>query len=275
MSFFTDPKVQDIVQGNIKKVEKLEAKEAERMLTTFKKVRGDLQERLLFANEGTFTEQHLRVSLVQVDAVLQALAERLKVDIGEGAQKLGEQGVEDLSEEIERFSRYFGGSTIPIPLDTIAISLDTTNYLINRYESSIDAYSGALRQQITQGLTESLIARDNFSTAVYKLQRFMKGEEWRVQRIARTELHNVYNLAKQNGMEEAQTTIPDLKKSLFHPMDNRTGEDSKLAARMKLVVDIDEPFSYTFNGKRRVYMVPPDRPNDRSILVPYRESWNK
>ena len=69
----------------------------------------------------------------------------------------------------------------------------------------------------------------------------------------------------------------------MHPIDNRTGDDSVQLASQNPVVDNDEPFRFTFrratkNGiveEKRVFMFPPDRPNDRAILVPFRESWDK
>ena len=82
-------------------------------------------------------------------------------------------------------------------------------------------------------------------------------------------------MSKNDGMVEIKKElIPDLKKSLFHPMDNRTAKDSKLAAHLNLVVDIDKPFKYTFNGKERVFFNPPDRPNDRAIITAYRKAWD-
>ncbi len=89
-------------------------------------------------------------------------------------------------------------------------------------------------------------------------------------------MHNIYNYSKMNAMADVQeNTIPDLKKSLMHPMDTRTGEDSKKLAGENPVVDIDEPFRFNYRGKERVFMFPPDRPNDRAILVPFRETWQK
>ncbi len=78
------------------------------------------------------------------------------------------------------------------------------------------------------------------------------------------------------GMGEIQDeTIPDLQKTLIHPMDLRTGADSQYAASLHLVADIDEPFRYRWKGVEREFMAPPDRPNDRAILVPYRAAWNE
>lgn len=274
MSFWDNETVQDLTQLHIEKVSNLEDRQAKKLFNNLKVVRGQLTDRLLSAREGTFTEQHLRATLVQVDQYLQALNTRLKEGMGESAGILGERGVEDLITEIERFSKKFDGDTVPINLDAAMIAQESNNLLVNQYDASIDAYTEGVRQQITQGLTESVLSQDNLSRVVQKLGQFVGAEEWKVLRLARTELHNVYGKAKLNGMLDIQEQVlPDLKKTLIHPMDKRTGDDSKYVAKKGLVADLDEPFRYNWKGKERVFMTPPDRPNDRSILVPYREAW--
>lgn len=104
--------------------------------------------------------------------------------------------------------------------------------------------------------------------------KFFLGEEWKLTRIVRTEMHGMYNYSKMNGMSELQEQrLPDLMKTLMHPLDKRTGKDSKALAQENPIIPIDEPFKFKWNGKTRTFMAPPDRPNDRAILVPYRESW--
>ena len=39
-----------------------------------------------------------------------------------------------------------------------------------------------------------------------------------------------------------ETTIPDLKKTLIHPMDNRTSADSKELAAQNPVIDTDKRY---------------------------------
>lgn len=275
MSFFENSTVEEVIQGHIEKVVNLEDKEAQKLLKNLKSVKQDLSERLFRGRDGTFTEQQLRSTLAQVNAIIEALNQKLKTGMADAVDVLGSKGVEDLVTEVNKFQKVFEGSVQPINLDAATIAQDTNNFLLNQYESSIDAYSEGLRQQITQGLTEAVLAQSNYSQVVYRLGQFFGGEEWKIQRIARTELHNMYNKAKMQGMGDVRDDyLPDLKKTLIHPMDSRTGDDSKYAAKLDLVVNIDEPFVYKYKGQVRRFMTPPDRPNDRSILVPYRKAWD-
>jgi hypothetical protein len=58
-------------------------------------------------------------------------------------------------------------------------------------------------------------------------------------------------------------------------MDERTAQDSIELAQKNPIIDIDKPFVQNYNGKELVFMTPPNRPNDRAILVPVRASYDK
>jgi len=85
--------------------------------------------------------------------------------------------------------------------------------------------------------------------------------------IATTESFRILNLGQFNTAKRLGFT----HKYLFNPMDSKTGEDSKIAENKygseDKAIPIDKPFKYTYAGKERVYMLPPDRPNDRSIVI--------
>lgn len=279
-AFFEDPTVEDMIEGNIQRVESLEEKQQRKLLRVFRNVRQQLQDRLLTIPEGTFTEQQLNVTLVQVTSAIEAIKKKLKGEMVNSSEILAVRGVEDLVREIEKFSKKFEGSIQPINLNVAVLASESQTFLVNKYDASLDAYGEDLRSQITQNIMNAMIMRDSsqrtVSGLVADVGRFFVGEEWKLNRIVRTEMHNIYNYSKMNGMLSVQeTTIPDLKKSLMHPMDSRTGQDSKKLARENPVVDIDEPFRFKWKGTERVFMFPPDRPNDRAILVPFRETWER
>jgi hypothetical protein len=64
-----------------------------------------------------------------------------------------------------------------------------------------------------------------------------------------------------------------LLKTLMHPMDQRTGDDSKKLAQEHPAIPISEEFVFTWKNATRRFMTPPDRPNDRAVMIPYRAEW--
>jgi hypothetical protein len=273
--FFETVDSSGIVENHIQGVLKLEETEARKLLKRYREIRSDLRDRLDSTRADTFTAQQLRGVLAQVDGAISAMNRSLLEGMTPGAERAAMLGIEDLLSEIRTFDKMFTGAVTPINLNVALIAQDVNNLLVSKYQSSLDAYSEQIRSQLADALTNAAIEEISLSQVTQRLGQFFIGEEWKLTQIARTELHGVYNLGKQKTMQETQAQfLPDLQKTLIHPMDSRTGDDSKYAARKNLIVDIDEPFEYTWNGKKRIYMVPPDRPNDRSIMVPYRETWN-
>ena len=275
MSFFTDVDTFGIVERHIQEVLALEEKAAKKLLVRYRLIRSELRDRLDVLSGDTFTAQQLRGVLVQIEGAIIAMRSSLKDGMNEAAIEAGTKGVQDLLSEIRRFDKEFAGAVVPIDLPIEAITEETKTFLFNRYATSIDAYSEDLRQLMSIKLTNLIIEKRPYSEVIRKINRFFIGEEWKINRIARTELHNIYNISKLKSMEKTKEEfIPDLKKALFHPMDARTGEDSEELARLNLAVPLDKPFKFRFKGQERVFMAPPDRPNDRAILVPFRDEWN-
>jgi hypothetical protein len=277
--FFESSDVQDIVQGHISQVLKLEDDEAKRVLRSYKRVRQELRDRLDLLPRGSFTAQRMAGTLAQIDAAIAQMSQNLLQDMSPAVQQSAEMGYDHLISEIQDFEQQFTGAVIPVNLDVVIAATETRNFLFNRYESSIQNYSSFVRARMARALSDAVIAQDSTGDVVSDLGKVLQGEEWKLQQIVRTELHNVYNIGKIRGMGElwgeGEGDIPDLKKTLFQPLDSRTGDDSKYTLKIDMVKPINEPFAYTWNGKKRIFMAPPDRPNDRQILIPYREAWSK
>ena len=86
----------------------------------------------------------------------------------------------------------------------------------------------------------------------------------RFETIAKTESFRIMNNSAYNTAERLKAK----GKYLFNLMDRKTGEDSKISEEKygseEQAIPLDEFFEYTFNGKKRKFLFPPDRPNDRS-----------
>lgn len=94
---------------------------------------------------------------------------------------------------------------------------------------------------------------------------------------------NRYKTIAQNESFRIMSTSSDntarrlgaKKKYLYNLIDNRTAEDSKISQSKygteEQAIDINKPFKYKYKGVERVFMIPPDRVNDRSFVL---YSWD-
>lgn len=275
--FFVDESVQEMGEDHAAMILGLSEKEAKRVLKSYENVRRELRDRLDKIPAGTFTAQKMGATLVQLDLAIQKMGKGLVGDMKDSVTMASEKGIEDLIKELKKWDKKFTGAIKSINIKAVEAAADTQSFLFNQYDASIDSYNAFLRSKMAQSLSESVVAEDSMSDVVGRLGKVFLGEQWKLEQITRTELHGVYARGKLSGMKklwgDGEGSIPDLKKTLYHPMDKRTGEDSKWLNQNNLIVPVDEPFKYTWNGKVREYMAPPDRPNDRSILIPYRDAW--
>ena len=97
----------------------------------------------------------------------------------------------------------------------------------------------------------------------------VRGQDSRIERIARTEASRAYNQARSTGM--AAIRLPGLQQQWQErivngvPLDNRVAADSiAMHGQVKPVgVSFDDP------TRRRKVVHPPNRPRDRSVVMPY------
>jgi len=130
-----------------------------------------------------------------------------------------------------------------------------------------EATVGTFEQELRMGL---LTGRTWEATADRLEARspFLAGQPrfW-AERIVRTETMGAYNRAGFEATREADEQLGDAVKILVSTFDDRTGADS---------IDVhgqirrpEEAFESWFG----LFQHPPDRPNDRAVVVPHRISW--
>lgn len=276
MAFFEDIDTLSILERNSDKLEGLQMNSARKLLKEYKRAKEELKAQLLMTPSGTFTEARMNATLVQLEASIAQLDRQVNPLLRSFFDVITESGIEDSARETNAMEKLFMGASRPIDVDAVMETTDPSNFLFNQFESSVSTYNEQLRNGFQQSLTQALLQQKSWSQAVWDMEQVFGQTEYILARIVRTELHGIYSGAKFNGMLNIRDNyLPDMMKTLYHPMDSRTGDDSKKAAGMNLIVPLDEPFRYSYKGKERVFHFPPDRPHDRSILIPYRRSYEK
>lgn len=233
---------------------------------TVDKLKTDLQN----SSKDDFDFLKKRQAMIVIDRAIRQIQIQTQQELENIATAYNSYAVTQTKNEIRELAQYTPS------INRTLVSLERNQYLVNRMSSSIETYAHQTRSAIVRALQQAVLQNVSGHKVTVNLQKFMDIKKWRVQRIARTELHNIFNASKilsYSQIKEEQ--LPDLKKALYHPIDERTGDDSLALRRIHPVIDIDKPFTFKWKGKVRVFMNPPDRPNDRAVLIPYREKWAK
>jgi hypothetical protein len=126
---------------------------------------------------------------------------------------------------------------------------------------------GAFEEVLQRGLVQKkswITMRNELTTKSPWLQG--KPKYWS-QRIVRTEVMGAYNASSHHSIVEASKTLSGMIKILSAVFDDRTGADSYAVHGQ--VRRPEEPFESWFGE----YQHPPNRPNDREVVVPHRVRW--
>lgn len=243
-------------------------------------------ERLLISELNSYSEdqysyRHRIQTLRSIDHALN----RMNALLGENAESFGKR-YSELGREIVRREISAFEPTMTVPnLEKDLVSIEQNKFLINNAKASIETYTTGVRAKVSNAVTQAVLSRKTGYEVTGRLSKYMQVKKWRVVRIFRTEMHKIQNSTKLLSYGNFKKNhFPDLKKRLYHPMDNRTGEDSIQLKNLDPVVEIGKPFVFKYRRvlksgivrvDRRVFMVPPDRPNDRSVMVPWRPKWKE
>jgi hypothetical protein len=261
-----------------------------RMRRLFAESRLELQDKLravVRAGRGkTFTAHHLRLVLAQVSDS----AAGFEADLGEHLARTGRTAAvlapRHLTDMVSRMEARYGAHVTPVVQARQAAVVagahrDVMPSLLDRYRTSVRTWGRPTIARIREQLARSIVQGEGVDEATRRVSDaggLYEGERWRAERIVRTELSYSYGAAKQRSMESLRTQVPKLQKRLVATFDDRTGEDSKELNGQ--TVEVHQPFLWHVKdskghptGKVVRYMQPPNRPNDREVVVPWQEGW--
>jgi hypothetical protein len=289
----TDTSIRDALAANRQQALDVAATTGRRaLLKVLQKAEGELARRLHQA-EGlrgqgatTFSQARMQASLVQIRHVVQGLQDdlgRVLVDqAGDVSARAGEGALGYLREAEMAFR---GVGTSPLPLRE-AMMLDAATQgakasLLRRLGTGGDegvlarygmATVGEFERVLQQGVAQAKPYAE-IRAELVEASPFLEGApaSW-ASRLLRTELHGVANRAAHETHMEAQRQLGDVVRIVSATFDDRTGWDSwNVHGEVRRV---SEPFEYvTYDGEHEHFLTPPNRPNDREVIVAHRLAW--
>ncbi len=232
----------------------------------------------------SFTAWQLQATLRQVQEVLRPLTRGMGEVVLDQGRAAAEAAVSGTLRYLRDAERHYTGVARPLPLEEASL-LDAS---VRGAESSVLARVASDPRHPGQ---PGVLARygastiGNFEEVLQR--RFVTGAPWAevrdevtaaspflegapaawAERIVRTEVMSANNHASFETIRRANEELGDMLKIISSVFDDRTGSDSYAVHGQ--VRRPQEAFQSWFG----LYQSPPDRPNDRSIVVPHRMSW--
>jgi hypothetical protein len=239
-----------------------------------------------------FTHYHLNLMMAQVRDGQAQLAKKMVGHLGKegrAAQAIGLRGTID---DVKRLSKAFGQHMPVLRVEEAArfagVLDDLAPSLLSLHRRSVARYTADVVKKAQDQLAVSQVNGDSMDNAIGKVEKLMDVEYWQASRIVRTEQAWAYNGGARDGLEELDKELPGglWMRWIEHctdspdpqPLDDRVGDDS-LAMHGQVVKpgglftmpDDDPRVPKGLVGKS--WQGPPNRPNDRSIVVAWQPGW--
>lgn len=271
----------------------LDRRSAVALKRIYDKSQDDLERRLAkMARESrneALTPLQAQQLLAQVYAAQRKLAEQLRRGLLPVLSEAQTAGIEETDETITQLEKERTGTLVTLPLDDVAVVaalkerrrgvLDTST------TASFTRLAARLNVKAQEQLSMSLALEESSSDAISRLRQNADAEWWQGERVIVTEMAKAYNSAQADSIELAAEEMGQLYKRWTElvddatgmPMDNRVGKDSialhgQVTAQTGVFVMPPDPTVHRSFWNQRYYSSP-NRPNDRSVTLPWRPSW--
>jgi hypothetical protein len=207
------------------------------------------------------------------------------------AQQASLAGLLDDLGRYERLARGVRAVALPIEVGArfVGVIDARRTSLLRAHRASVRTWGLEAIRGAEQQLSLSLLGAETTDRAIARVADAVAGEWWRAERIVRTETAWAFSASTADGIEALADEMPDLWQRWSEHVDDATGAplDDRVAVdslamhgqitrpgglfTMPSAAPDGQPVPDALVGRTWAY--PPDRPNGREVLTPWRPNW--
>lgn len=280
-----DPTIRKMLERHLKQLAKrIQSKGVYPLRRMYRAARNLLAGQLLSVTDpSTPTSLQLNAMLQQIDRAITFLGGDVSRFLNAASRGVIDLGILQTSQELKKLKKFYTGTEPVVDLDVPAVFAgledEVNSSLLRRHRLTSRTWAVSTISSMEHALSAAALAGADTTTLIREVSKaggIMDGERYRAERIVRTEMAYAHNAAKHRAMQEtAQETGERMYRKLLETFDDRTGDDSFVLHGQ--VVPVDEPFTWRHKrGGQWVtakYMFPPNRPNDRAVVIPWDLEW--
>jgi hypothetical protein len=237
----------------------------------------DIEADLKKARRGSWSSAMAAATLAQLGEATRGLSESQLRLLSRALPGIAGIAKDDLADYLGKLDEHYLGVARPLRWDALewleGYSRPLLRSRLRIYEKSYARYGAEAVAGIENAMAKSVLLGTPWTEARESVMGLVReqvgGRQWMVDRIIRNEVATIYSSTTMAALlEEDEPDDPMLKK-LVALWDKVTGLDSKLLhGQTRRVQDL---FTDAVHGKE--FDAPPNRPNDREIVIGWRASW--
>jgi hypothetical protein len=239
--------------------------------------------------KDTMTALQMHQMLVQVREGQARIAASMANGLKPVLRDTQSDAIRQAAGTIRRLEKLFTGAEVSLPIEEAALFADIQGKrmpsLIRANAASFQRYGSTVTSKIEEQLALSLMTGETPYDAMERVEETADTEFWRAERIVRTETAYAFNASHADSIAAAAEELPDLYQrwsehvddTTGQPLDDRVAEDSLVLhgqvtkPGQMFVMPPDPRVSPKMWNQQ--YENPPNRPNDRAVLLPWRPDW--
>lgn len=269
-------------RGGVKRLKNLYDRAQEEMAEKLRKLAaGGLSD--------SFTGHQANVISEQITQGQRKIATLMGDELGDASHNAQKEALHGLAQDVTRLDKHYTGRETVLPVEEASrffkVIDNSRAGLLDMHQTSMDVYGDTLVTKMHEELGLSLATGEDTNKAIDRVQDVAKNEWWQAERITRTEIAAAFSQTAKDGMQEAAKELPDLMMRWTEAVDDQTGEplDDRVAPDSiamhgqlappggQFTMPPDPDVSEKMWGKS--WDAPPNRPNDRAALAPWRPDW--
>ena len=238
----------------------------------------DLERDLKKTKRGSWGAATRAQTMVQLAQAVRGMSSSQLRSVRAGLKNIARDAQASTADWLRVLDESFAGVVRPLNWDSLEWLEQTRSPLMRSRlkinQRSFARYGAAAVEAIEDQIAATVLTGDPWTKAregvMDIVREQVRGKQWMVDRIVRTEAVTAHSWVTMAALEEENDDASDpMLKKLVATFDAATGSDSKLLHGQTR--KLDEEFLDVTTG--REYMAPPNRPNDREIVVGWRRSW--
>lgn len=237
----------------------------------------------------SFTAHRQRIVLAMLRDGVHHLTRRMAGELGDVSRDAQVDGLGLLNESIVKLAKNFEGAEIVLPTEESArfagVIDKRRSSLLRQHETSMRNYGTKLIGAMETDTAQGLLNGETNDQVISRIEKTAGNEWWQSERIVRTETAYALNATHADGLAAAAQELSDLEMrwcehvsdATDEPLDNRVGEDSVIlhgqVARPGSLFVMPPGADVGRSLAGGTWPFPPNRPNDRAVLAPWRPGW--
>lgn len=274
-----------IDRGSVPRLRKLYTQSADELENMLAKAIGN--------GAAPFTIRQHQLALAQCKQALVKLSIEMGGKLGKETAAIQNVSAQALIKDIRKLNKKYGDIDFQLPIEQASkfagVVDKRRSSLLKLNKTSMAKYGGGVVASLEQVLARGMIQGKTGYALIGDVRKAQEMEWWKAERIIRTENAWAYNATQMDATTDAAKSFPDLMMRWVEyvadvtlaKLDTRVGDDSvamhgqlaRPGANFVMPASAPVPVKITPSLVGKVWTQPPNRPNDRAVLQPWRPGW--